>query len=109
MSITKHLKDQLIRLLAGTDTVPRGLRELEHYFRCYGPIEFRCDAQSDGTFIAVSQGFRHGSIVTSGRTREELEANIKDAILTSFEVPSSYADEANVQRVGDQKSRYAFA
>lgn len=109
MSISKQLKDQLIRHLAGQDTVPRGLNELNHYFRVYGPIKFQHERRADGSYIARSDGFRFGSIVTSGQTLEDLDEQIKDAILTSFEVPSSYAKEAQLHRVGDQTKEYAFA
>lgn len=89
MSLTKKVKDQLIRLLLGRSAVPRGLFELGEYFRLYGPIEFHYEKGEDGNVVAVSNNFRYGSIVTSGRSAEELDKNIKDAILTSFEVPSS--------------------
>ena len=58
--------------------------------------------------IAISTNFRYGSIVTSGKDVEELEKNIKDAILTSFDIPSSYAKEANILKVGQERG-YAFA
>ena len=58
----------------------------------------------------MSTNFRFGSIITSGKTREELDENIKDAILTSFDVPSAYAKEAAVKSVGEaSKGAYALA
>jgi hypothetical protein len=58
--------------------------------------------------IAISKDFRCGSIITSGKNSEELDRNIKDAILTSFEVPSSFAKEANIINTGKDK-QYALA
>lgn len=107
MSLYKQLKDRLIRLLLGKDLVPSGLAELHQYFRSYGPIQFRYEKQEDGSFVAVSENFRHGSIVTHAGDRGALDSKIEDAILTAFEVPSSYASEAAVHRVGEKE--YAFA
>ena len=47
--------------------------------------------------------------MTSGRDSQEVEERIKDAILTAFEVPSSYAREADLRRVDETKQGYAFA
>jgi hypothetical protein len=107
MSIYKQAKDKFIRLMLGKDAVPSGLSELNCYFRIYGPINFRHEIQEDGSIITVSENFRYGSIITSAKDQNELEMNIKDAILTAFEVPSSYAKEAAVHRVSEQE--YAFA
>src|SRR5262245_20436319 len=100
MSLLRRTKNQLIKLLLGKNTVPRGLLELHDYFRLYGPITFRREEQN-GLIIAISTNFRYGSIVTSGETPEKLDCQIKDAILTAFEVPSSYAPEAKVAKVGE--------
>ena len=108
MTLTKKAKDQLIKLLFGKSAVPRGLFELQQYVRHYGPISFRRQQGEDKNIIAVSNNFRYGSIITSGNTTEELDKNIKDAILTSFEIPSSYADEADIQRIGDKQGAYAI-
>ena len=91
MSIIKKSKDYFIKILLGKQTVPRGLFELNQYFRLHGPISFERKIGEDGSLIAISTNFRYGSIVTSGRNEKELDKNIKDAILTSFSVPSSYA------------------
>ncbi len=107
MSFQKKFKDRLIRFLLGKNSVPSGLAELHHYFRSYGPIQFRYEKQEDGSFIAVSENFRHGSIVTHAGDRRALDGKIEDAILTAFEVPSSYASDAAVHRVDEKE--YAFA
>lgn len=110
MSLAKKAKDQLLKLFWGKDSVPRGLFELQHYFRVHGPIEFRIQ-EAEGERIAVSQNFRYGSIVTSGKSEAELRRNIQDAVLTSFEIPSSFAKEADtkVQKVGERRELYAAA
>lgn len=86
---------------------PRGLVDLNYYFRAYGKIIFRLEEQEDGSVVAMSQNFRYGSIITQAASRSELDEKVKDAILTAFEVPSSYAKEAGVQCVGEKE--YAFA
>ena len=109
MSFIKRSKDQLAKILNGKDVVPQGLVEINRYFRLYGPIQFEFK-QSGGAIVAVSKNFQYGSIVTSGKDPKELDKNIKDAILTSFEVPSAYAVEANIQRENEKKSHsYALA
>ncbi|MDP2683997.1 MAG: hypothetical protein Q8P20_02965 [bacterium] len=109
MSIVKKVKDNLIKYLLGKASVPRGLFELNQYFRHYNDIDFDYKKSEDGTIVAISQNFRYGSIVTSGKNLEELDRNIKDAILTSFDIPSSYASDAQVHKVGDCKQKYALA
>lgn len=96
MSLIKQTRDYLGKLILGKTTVPKGLFELEHYFNIYGPITFN-EEKRDGKIIAISTNFRFGSIITSGKDKIELEKNIKDAILTSFEIPSSYAKEAGIK------------
>jgi len=108
MSIYKKTKDQLIKILLGNNGVPRGLFELSNYFRLYGPITFE-HHNENGVIIAVSGNFKQGSIITSGRNAEELDKNIKDAILTAFEVPSSYSKEIGICKVGDKREEYAIA
>ena len=107
MSIIKQTKDYLAKTLAGGRFVPQGLFEASEYFRHNGPIKFEFKIEND-QHIAISTNFRYGSIVTSGKDVEELEKNIKDAILTSFDIPSSYAKEANILKVGQERG-YAFA
>ncbi|MEK7648291.1 MAG: hypothetical protein AAB400_00040 [Patescibacteria group bacterium] len=112
MGILKQTRDYAIRLLNGRESVPRGLFESQQYFRQYDPIFFRTERQGDGSIIATSENFRYGSIITHSQTEEDLNEKIKDAILTAFEVPSSYAKEANIQqvdRVGNENKQYAFS
>ncbi len=108
MGLVKIMKDRLVKALLGRSAAPMGLVELNRYFRMNGPINFDFH-QEDGLLVAVSSDFRHGSIVAHGRDEQELDANIKDAILTSFEVPSSYAKEAGVHRMGKENRQYALA
>lgn len=109
MSIAKRTKDQLIKFLLGKSAVPPGLVELFRYNKNYGPINFTYENKGNLN-IAMSTNYRYGSIITSGKNKEDLEKNIKDAILTSFEIPSSYAAEANIHKVGNEHvSEYAPA
>jgi hypothetical protein len=114
MSLYKQAKDQLVKgrdravaRIFGQAYVPSGLSELHHYFRIYGSINFRAEKQEDGSLIGISENFRYGSIITRAQNSNELTEKIKDAILTAFEVPSSYSKEAAVHRVDQQE--YAFA
>ena len=108
MNVVKLIKDRVIKAVLGKNAVPVGLVELNKYFRQFGPIRFDFHNEG-GMIVGASTNFRYGSIVTHGRTPRELDANIKDAILTSFEVPSSYRKEAAVVRVGATKDAYALA
>ncbi|MBI4437434.1 hypothetical protein HY631_00595 [Candidatus Uhrbacteria bacterium] len=107
MSIVKQTKDLLIKALLGKAFVPTGLAELNHYFRVHGPIGFRRERQEDGSIVVISENFRYGSIITHVKNESELDVKVTDAILTAFEVPSSFAKEADLKRVG--KEEYAFA
>ena len=107
MSIIKQVKDYTIKLFWSHDSVPRELFELSQYFRCNGAIEFDYKKEGD-EIIAISKNFRHGSIITSAKNETKLDENIKDAILTTFEVPSAYKKEASINKIG-QKKCYAFA
>lgn len=109
MSIIKILKDYLIKFLLGSKTVPQGLFELSRYCQSWKAINFKYMKEKDGTLIAVSDGFNLGSIVTSGKNKEELDKNVEDAILTFFEIPSSYAKEAGLHKVGEEQKGYAIA
>lgn len=104
----KKIKDQFIKLVLGKNSVPFGLFELEEYFRFYGTIDFKIKKEARG-WVAISKNFRHGSIVTSGKSKKELDRNVEDAILTAFEVPSSYKKEANLRKRAKDKNSYAFA
>jgi hypothetical protein len=109
MSLIKQPKDYAIRLLLGKNAVPSGLSELNQYFRLYDPIAFHFEKQEDGSLVALSKNFRYGSIITRGATEKELNEKIKDAILTAFEVPSTYAKKVNLKRVGAEQEEYAIA
>lgn len=107
MAITKKIRDRLIRVVFGEYTTPRGLFDLSEYFRHFGPINFENEKTPEG-FVTRSTNFRHGSIITSGKDEKELDKNIKDAILTSFSIPSSYAKEARVVNTKEKTQEYAL-
>ena len=108
MSIIKQVKDNIVKVMLGSNSVPRELLELSNYFRFYGPINF--EFHKDGDVItAVSKDFKHGSIITSGKNEKELDENIKDAIMTAFDLPSSYKKEAKISNINSKKEKYAFA
>lgn len=107
MSLYKQTKDQFIKLLLGKASVPSGLSDLHHYFRTYDPINFRTEKQEDGSIVAISENFQYGSIITHAQNTNELNEKIKDAILTAFDVPSSYTQEAAIRRTDEKE--YAFA
>ncbi len=108
MSILKVLRDQVVKAFYGNSYVPKGLWELENYFRQYDGIEFRFEKTDEG-FVAVSENFRFGSIITSGKNQEDLDQKVKDAILTSFSIPSSFAKKVKIFREGERRERYALA
>ncbi len=108
MPILKKTKDAFFKFILGETIVPRGLSELNHYFRVYGPINFK-NKKEGNVIVATSTNFRYGSIITFGKNPEELDKKVKDAILTSFEVPSSYAKEADIRRTEEKKEEYAFS
>ena len=115
MSILKQTKDHLKKIFWNGNSVPFELFELAQYFRNNGPIHFEFKHE-DGEIIAISKDFRYGSIVTSVKSQKELDEKVKDAILTAFDVPSSYGKEAAIHRVkqkegtGQEKECvYAFA
>ncbi len=108
MSFTRKMKDILLKKLWGKEYVPSGLYELEHYFRIYEPINFKFERKDDEV-IAVSTNFKYGSIITSAENEKELDKKIKDAILTSFEIPSSFANKAGLHKVNANQEAYALA
>lgn len=107
MKIQKIFRDNIVKIIFGQYSVPRGLFDSREYFRENGPINFKYRRIKDG-IVATSTNFRWGAIVTFGKTPKELDKKIKDAILTSFEIPSSYAKEAKIQKVGSEEKRYAL-
>ena len=96
-------------MLLGQESVPRGLFESQQYFRHYGPIKFQNITTENGTIIAKSTNFRYGSIITEAKNKQTLEPAIIDAILTSFEIPSSYKKEAQIHNTATEKKGYAYA
>jgi len=108
MSILKQTRDHALKLLSGRDFVPRELLELNNYFRLHKTINFKFEKSKEGT-VAISTDFVFGTIITSGKDDKELEDNISDAILTSFEVPSAYAKEANVHPIGKNHNATSYA
>lgn len=108
MSVIKVLKDSALKAMRPKDYLPEGIVEIVRYFRDYDPINFEIRKESEG-LVARSTNFRFGSIITSGRDPKELDRNIKDAILTSFEIPSVYSEKAHVHRVGSEQREYAAA
>lgn len=104
----KLFKDYTTKFLLGESSIPRGLYEVSEYFRHNGPIIFQF-TKEDGSIIAKSTNFRYGVIVTSGGNPQELDHNIKDAILTAFSIPASYAKEANIKKVKSDSKEYALA
>lgn len=108
MKPIKVFRDYLARIILGQYSVPRGLYDSREYFRDHGAIIFKYEKTKDG-IVAISKNFRWGAIVTFAKTPQELDKKIKDAILTSFEIPSSYAREAKIQRIGSKEKGYALA
>lgn len=108
----KKAKDKLFKLFLkaafGQNAVPKGVADLQHYFRFYGPINFT-NTQEGALLVARSTNFRFGSIITSAETHEQLDAQVKDAILTAFAIPSSFLAEADIKKVGDSQKEYAIA
>ena len=107
MPFTKRAKDYVLKFISGKEFVPQGLVEINRYFRLNDPINFEFKKE-DNAIIGISKNFRFGSIVTSGKNLEELDKNIKDAILASFEIPSSYAKEANIKNTNERHQEYAL-
>ncbi|MDF1496971.1 MAG: hypothetical protein P1P90_02830 [Patescibacteria group bacterium] len=101
MNIVKITKDWLTKQLNNSlEFVPMGLVDLQRYFRNYGNIEFKYEKQGEFN-IAISQNYNYGSIIASAKSMEELDDKIKDAILTSFKIPSAYKEEAAITRQGE--------
>lgn len=107
MFIIKQLKDQFTKMALGK-SVPRGLFESREYFRTFGPIHFQINKEG-GFLIAKSTNFHWGTIITYAKNSKELKDKIEDAILTSFEIPSSYAKEASIHEVGSTKTKKEYA
>ncbi|PIZ99727.1 MAG: hypothetical protein COX77_00615 [Candidatus Komeilibacteria bacterium CG_4_10_14_0_2_um_filter_37_10] len=110
INIIKIIKDYIKKeIWDNKDLGPRGLFELSEYMRHFSSIRFDYHNNEDGSITAVSSGFLYGSIITNGKNLQDLDRNIKDAILTSFEIPSVYYKEAHIERVGTEQKEYALA
>jgi len=107
MPLGKRFRDHILKAFYGKGFVPNGLVEINRYFRFHGPITFDFKHE-DGRIIGISTNFKYGSIVTHGKDLVELDKNIKDAILTSFEIPSSYSKEAAIKNMNEHR-QYAIA
>lgn len=107
MALSKIIKDKIVRSILGASSVPRGLLEIQLYFRHNDPLNFRFEKQEDGSLVAFSTNYRHGSIIVQAKNQEELDRQIKDAILTAFEIPSSYERDADIRSTAEL--RYAPA
>jgi len=113
MKYHKVLKDRFNKFFLGTNTVPAGLFEWTEYTIQFKGIIFSIEKdKKDGVYRARSTNFRHGTIFAEAMTLKELDLNIRDAILTTFEIPSSYMKEARITNGNDSRKesrRYAFA
>lgn len=108
MAPIKMVKDNIAKFLLGKNMVPSELIELQRYFRLYGPIHFENKKEGE-ILVSKSIDFKYGSIITQADTLEQLDENIKDAILTSFGVPSAYKKEAGIVREDERRDAYAVA
>ncbi len=108
MNYKKVIIDYLEKIAFGK-MVPIGVVELKKYSYAHGAINFRAERQEDDTYVAYSTNYINGSIITSGNDQEDLDKNIKDAILTAFGIPSAYAKEAGVYKIGSEQNSYAAA
>lgn len=108
MSLVKELKDSIRKAFTPSKYIPEGLLELQRYARNYGAIRFEF-LQEDGGVIARSTNFQYGSIVTFAPSQKAIEEKIPDAILTAFSIPSSYAKQAGIHRVGAESAAYVPA
>ena len=104
----KRIKDNIIKFIWGSSVVPMGLYELAEYSKEFKSIHFKYE-KDNGLIMAKSSDFKFGVILTSAKNWQELDRNIKDAILTAFSIPSSYAKEAKIHKVSTQKEEYAIA
>jgi len=109
MSPVKVISDWLFKAyLTSHKAVPSGLVDMQRYFRSNDAIKFHY-YKEEGVIVAVSENFRYGSIVTFAENEKQLDFKIKDAILTSFGIPTSYAKEAAIQCEGAASEQMAYA
>ncbi|MCK4636136.1 MAG: hypothetical protein KAT32_04705 [Candidatus Moranbacteria bacterium] len=101
----KEIKDLIIKFTFGKDYISEEVKDAQEYFRDFN-ISFDHHVE-DNVIVAVSNNFRYGSIIASGKDYEELDHNIKDAIYTAFSIPSAYSDQIELFKKGDKKMLYA--
>jgi hypothetical protein len=106
MGVAKVIKDNLDKHIFNRNKFISEINGFRRYFALYDSINFNIH-QEDGVFVAKSTDYKYGSIITSADSKEEIEKEIKDAILTSFGIPSAYANEAKVVNTGSKSERYA--
>jgi len=106
MNRIKVLRDHVTKAVA-PDYAP--VKELHEYLRGHKGISFHHEILDDGSYVSRSTNFAYGRILAVGKDRKELDANIKDAILTAFDIPSAYAKEAGISAVGEAHEEYSFA
>ncbi len=97
---------KILRILKGYLVDPREatekVRDLVIELNQRG-LKFQVTVQEeDGEQIIVveSVDYPHGHIITSGRTKEEAEKMLKDAIFTAFEIPAPYCNPSLIKLDG---------
>ncbi|MFH1667754.1 MAG: hypothetical protein ABH884_01885 [Candidatus Komeilibacteria bacterium] len=107
INIRKIVKDWINKMfLNSLNMSPRGLVEINRYFRLFGPIHFEFKKEESGV-VAISKNFQYGTIIASAKDIKALDSKIKDAILTAFDLSSVYAAEAKIRR--EDELQYAIA
>jgi hypothetical protein len=96
MEVLKVVKDHIDKWVFHRGQMPLEVKEWKKYVAVNGAVTFKFDEQEDGSWVASSTNFKYGSIITSADSKEDLDSEIKDAILTAFSIPSAYAGEAKV-------------
>lgn len=95
--VYKNFKDFLKKSIFFHGQSLKEVNDLKRYFATYGPIKFKVEKYSDGIWMAYSQNFTMGSIVTTGTNNSQLSDNTTDAILTAFKIPTAYKKEAGIR------------
>ena len=97
---------RIIRILKGYLVDPREatekVRDLVIELSQRG-IKFKVTEEEENgeKFIVVeSVDYPHGLIVTSGKTKEDAEKMLKDAIFTAFEIPAPYCNPSLIKLDG---------
>ncbi len=100
MSMSKIAKDYIEKTLR-FGYVPEGVVDWLRYSRDFGGINFSFE-EKDGVVVAKSKNFRYGTILTTGKDLDEADRNVRDAILTAFEIPSVYVKEGLITKEGEK-------